>query len=144
MLLWQTPQERIREDAATLKWVQDFEGKSYDILNQVIALNETDIRRLIALEPHRIHGLLMTKDESLIAKLFHICDDLVSLRRSAASIIVRNKAGETLELREMIKKHRIRTINLDRKPKEAALYQWFHQDAARYVLVLKSTFELPF
>ena len=58
-------------------------------------------------------------------------DDMISLRRSAASVIMCNDQGDVTALRDMIKHHHIKTIRLKRDPQEAAWYQWFHQDVAR-------------
>lgn len=40
-------------------------------------------------------------------------DELISVRRSTASVLKRNDAGDKVELKSMMPKHTVKTVNLE-------------------------------
>lgn len=47
-------------------------------------------------------------------------DDLITIRRSTASLLVLNEAGQTLSLRTMMPVHEVKTVELTMNEEEAA------------------------
>ena len=80
---------------------------------------------------YRIRVLLETGDVSLIAKYYHYLDLLISVRRSTASVLHAKENGEKIELKTMMPKHEVKTVELRYTDEEAIEHQWFHRIYAR-------------
>ena len=90
-----------------------------------------DIRRTIAMDPTRVHALLDTGDVSIVSHYYHFVDELISVRRSPASELVRNEQGEKTSLRSMMPKHQVKTVELPYDEEEAVEAQCYHRIYAR-------------
>lgn len=86
------------------------------------------------MEPRRIRALLDTRDVTLISKYYHVMDQSVAIRRSPASVLVRNLQGEKTEPRSMMPKNSVKTVELQYDAEEELEAQVFHRVYARYVL----------
>lgn len=62
--------------------------------------------------------LLLTGDVSEISKYYHVMDELISIRRSTASVLKRNDTGGIVELETMMPPHKVRTVDLSYNLKE--------------------------
>jgi hypothetical protein len=96
-------------------------------------LQPDDKRRLMALSPQRLSGLLRTNNPSIIQKFYHLADTLVVLSRSPASRIWVDQIGQgkSILLRDNMQPHTIYTTTLRRAPMEEKIYQWLHREAAQ-------------
>ena len=122
-------------------WLLQNGSESYQSFKNLDTLPPNDSRRLIAMDPARLKKLLTSDDVTLVAQYHHYFDDLVCLRRSAASTILidaRDDNQTRLSLRAMMPKHETKTIELSWRPEEGAEFQWFHFGAARnYINAIK-------
>lgn len=75
--------------------------------------------------------LLVSENVTHIAKYYHYMDELLSVRRSTASVLKRNEEGDTVSLRSMMPKHHVRTVELSYDEEEETEAQWLHRLAAR-------------
>ena len=61
-------------------------------------------------------------------------DELISIRRSTASVLPRDfEKTEFVELKTMMPKHIVKTVELEYKKEEAAEAQWLHRQFSRSV-----------
>ena len=72
----------------------------------------------------------------MIAKYYPYLDNLVSIRRSTASVLKTSEDGEDVSLKSMMPKHKVETVELKFNDEEAIEHQWFHRVHARYVTIL--------
>lgn len=79
----------------------------------------------------RIEALLLTGDVNKISRYYHFMDELISIRRSTASILTRNKEGDTTSMRSMMPKHQVKTADLEYNAEEAVEAQFLHRIHAR-------------
>jgi hypothetical protein len=107
-------------------WLDDIEQAN---------LGADDPRRLMALSPHRVRSLLQTSNPQVIKHFYHYTETLITLRRSPASKIWRSETGtgDFILLRDNMKSHTIKTVELQRTPAQEKMYQWLHREAAQYV-----------
>ena len=54
-------------------------------------------------------------DVNTISHYYHFMDELVSIRRSTASILTRNEKGDTTSMRSITAKHQVKTVGLVRR-----------------------------
>ncbi|KAL8976770.1 MAG: hypothetical protein Q9205_007295 [Flavoplaca limonia] len=131
-IIWQPARDRLQQDQEAMKWLKNQPEKGLEIFGRLDELPHNDIRRLIALDPNRIRMLLETRDVVIIAKYYRYLDELVTIRRSTASILYRTEGGEKIELKNMMPKHQVKTVQLSYTDEEACEAQWFHRNNARY------------
>ncbi|KAL8646787.1 MAG: hypothetical protein Q9210_005931 [Variospora velana] len=92
--------------------------------------------------PFRIRALLETRDVATIATYFHYLDDTVTIRRSTASVLHRSEWGGRIELKNMMPKHQVKTVELTYTDEEALEAQWFHRNNARlYMAAIPKSLE---
>ncbi|KAL8834745.1 MAG: hypothetical protein Q9170_003622 [Blastenia crenularia] len=130
-VMWQQVQKRLMGDQTKLDWLKEQPESTYHIFSRLDELPSNDVRRLIALDPNRIRALLDTRDVAEIAKFYHYLDDLVSIRRSTASVLHRAEGGEPIPLSTMMPKHQVKTVELEYDEDEGHEMQWFHRNNAR-------------
>ena len=53
MILWPQVSKALNEDNVAIKWLMENPRQSYEIFNDLDALEKTDIRRTIAMDPVR-------------------------------------------------------------------------------------------
>ena len=82
-------------------------------------------------ENTRIEALLLTADVSKISRYYHFMDELVSIRRSTASILKQNEEGDTTSMRSMMPKRQVRNADLEYTAEEAVEAQFLHRSHAR-------------
>lgn len=58
-------------------------------------------------------------------------DELLCIRRSTASILTRNEAGDQTSMRSMMPKHQVKTADLEYTAEEAVEAQFLHRIHAR-------------
>ena len=56
--------------------------------------------------------LLLSDNVSHVSKYYHYLDELISIRRSTASVLRRNEDAETVDLKSMMPKHNVKTVEL--------------------------------
>ena len=118
-------------DREAMKWLKAQSKQSYKIFDELDALPSNDIRRTIAMDPKRIQALLDTHDVSIISRYYHRLDELIAIRRSPASELVRNEKGERVSLKSMMPKHVVKTVELSYDEEEELEAQCFHRVYAR-------------
>ena len=114
-----------------MKWLKEHPKQTYNIFDELDALPANDIRRTIAMDPRRIQSLLDTRDVSIISRYYHHLDELIAIRRSLASELVRNEKGEKVSLKSMMPKHVVKTVELSYDDEEELEAQCFHRVYAR-------------
>ena len=80
---------------------------------------------------YRIEKLLLTGDVNMISKFYHHMDELVSIRRSTASSLIRNESGDQISMKSMMPKHVVKTAELVYTNEEAVEAQFLHRYHAR-------------
>lgn len=85
----------------------------------------------LADERTRIEALLLTGDVSMISHYYHLMNELISIRKSTASILTRNKEADTISLRSIMPKHQVKTADLEYNAEEAVEAQFLHRIHAR-------------
>lgn len=127
MMLQQQVLEHIGEDHMTLgpfaRGLGSGWRKAFQEVAEIVNQEPNDSRRLVLINARRVHALLRTGNPQIVQVHFHLVDDLLTLRRSAASKIRKDESGGTLSLRDLIKPHSIKTINLSRKGEQELIYQ---------------------
>lgn len=117
------------------QWVKTH--RTYHALADVKTMPESDPRRLVAMD-HKIIGKLLhnsRKNKVRIAHDFYVMEDLCFLSRSSSSVLPNaDPNSPPVRLRDLTKKHFVRTVAPTRKDREEAEYQLFHLEAARYAL----------
>lgn len=78
-------------------------------------------------ETNRIERLLLTGDISKISQYYHCMDELISIRRSTASILLRNDEGDKVDMRSMMPTHEVKTAELEYTDEEAIEAQFLHR-----------------
>ena len=130
-IFWVSIKKALVANKASMDWLMQSNLQGYEIFDSLKQLPHDDIRRTAALDPKRIEQLLNTGDVTKIAKYFHIMDELVSIRRSTASVLHVNDTGDTIELKTMMPPHTVKTVELNYTAEEATEAQWFHRLFAR-------------
>lgn len=130
-IFWISIRKALACNKANMDWLMQSNLQGYEIFDSLKELPHDDIRRTVALDPKRIEQLLNTGDVTKIAKYYHIMDELVSIRRSTASILKVNDKGDTIELKTMMPPHTVKTVELNYTAEEATEAQWFHRLFAR-------------
>ena len=110
-----------------MKWLKAQREDKYKVFNAINHLHERGIRRIIALDPKRTRAVLDTRDVSVISKYYHYMDEMVSIRRSPASVLVRNEQGDTTLLKAMMPKHKVKTVELRYEGEEEVEAQCMHR-----------------
>ena len=118
-------------DQEAMVWLKGQPRQSYQIYEALDGLPAKDIRRTIAMDPKRIQALLDTRDVSIISKYYHYLDELIAVRRSPASELVRNEKGEKIVLKSMMPRHEVKTVELSYEEEEEVEAQCFHRVYAR-------------
>lgn len=118
-------------DQTAMKWLKEQSKQTYKIFDELDVLPANDIRRIIAMDPKRIHALLDTRDVSIISTYYHYLDELIAIRRSPASELIRNQKGEKVSLKSMMPKHVVKTVELSYDDEEELEAQCFHRVYAR-------------
>ena len=118
-------------DQEATKWLKEQSKQTYKIFDELAALPANDIRRTIAMDPKRIQALLDTRDVSIISTYYHHLDELIAIRRSPASELVRNEKGEKVSLKSRMPKHVVKTVELPYDDDEELEAQCFHGVYAR-------------
>lgn len=67
----------------------------------------------------------------MISKFYHYMDELVSIRRSTASVLIRNENGDQISMKSMMPKHTVKTAELVYTNEEAVEAQFLHRFHAR-------------
>lgn len=133
MILWNKVNAAIEEDAIAKEFAEKCgKGwrKAYEDIYSQRAYDIISSKDLVIMDPHRCASLLKSGDPNDIQRHFHLLDDLVTLRRSAASTLKVDDEGSTYQLRNLMKPHTIETVLLERSGAQELVYQWLHRDAA--------------
>jgi hypothetical protein len=58
--------------------------------------------------------------------------ELIMIKRSTSSVLLRNSEGDTTSMRSMMPIHEVKTVELSYLPEEEVEAQWVHRAHARY------------
>ena len=139
----------LEHDKDTAQWLMQQVNTGYEIFDTLDDLPKYDIRTTIAIDPirsvqglimtlvylanalYRIEKLLLRGEVNMISKYYKYMDELVSIRRSTASILIRNESGDQISMRSMMPKHVVKKAELTYSDKEAVEAQFLHGYHAR-------------
>ncbi|KAL8841352.1 MAG: hypothetical protein Q9170_000983 [Blastenia crenularia] len=136
-ILWVNAKKALAADKDAMNWLKDKSKllPGYELFGALKDIPFHDIRRLVAMDPTRIRTLFETQDVTKISEYYHYLDELVAVRRSTASELVRNETGEKVSLASMMPVHEVKTVELSYTEEEEVEAQVFHRIYARYALV---------
>ncbi|KAI9782077.1 MAG: hypothetical protein M1839_005423 [Geoglossum umbratile] len=131
-LLWPSVKAIIKDHPAVESLCNS--NSSFIVLERLAAYKDkdpNDIRLLAALDPAHIQALIKSKDIILIREVYHVTDDLLTIRRSASSVLRKSEQGGEIVLKKLMKPFFVRTVTLNLRDNEAEELQWLHRLAAR-------------
>ena len=91
----------------------------------------TSLKLHINITP-RVLGITRSDDLNEIRNNFHYIDNLVSIRRSTASVLDRGDgAGGKISLQSIMPTHEVKTVEVDYAEDEKPEMQWTHRASAQ-------------
>jgi hypothetical protein len=116
-------------------WESQWEFRS-DITTLLIAfsaVSEGSFMYNVLILIHDLSVCHLTSHQSLehIKQYFLYIDNLVSIKRSTASVLIQNQAENCTSLKSMMLTHHVKTVNVEYQMKEWLKMQWQHWASVR-------------